>query len=84
MDRNRNPRFRRLLEAFKELTGCPVLVNTSFNIRGEPIVCTPENACNCFLHTDMDILVMENCVLKKAPGAKPLGGGSYLKQFELD
>ena len=84
VDRNRNPRFRRLLEAFKELTGCPVLVNTSFNIRGEPIVCTPENACNCFLHTDMDILVMENCVLKKAPGAKPLGGGSYLKQFELD
>ena len=47
-------------------------------------MCTPENACNCFLHTDMDILVMENCVLKKAPGAKPLGGGSYLKQFELD
>ena len=84
VDRNRNPRFRRLLEAFKELTGCPVLVNTSFNIRGEPIVCTPENACNCFFHTDMDILVMENCVLKKALGAKPLGGGSYLKQFELD
>ena len=84
VDRERNPRFRRLLESFKELTGCPVLVNTSFNIRGEPIVCTPENACTCFFHTDMDILVMENHILKKDPNAKPADRESYLKRYELD
>ncbi len=56
VDEERNPRFYRLLEAFDRLTGCPVLVNTSFNVRGEPIVCTPEDAYRCFLATDMDAL----------------------------
>lgn len=60
VDRNTNPRFRRLLEAFKDLTGCAVLVNTSFNVRGEPIVCTPEDAWRCFMGTEMDYLVMGN------------------------
>ena len=60
-----NPLFHCLLSRFKERTGCPVLVNTSFNIRGEPIVCTPQDAFRCFLATDMDVLVMEDFVLYK-------------------
>ncbi len=60
-----NPEFWNLLNAFKELTGSPVLINTSFNVRGEPIVCTPEDAYNCFMNTEMDYLVMENFVLDK-------------------
>ena len=63
VDEERNPRFYRLLKAFHALTGCPVLVNTSFNVRGEPIVCTPQDAYRCFLATDMDVLVLEDCVL---------------------
>ena len=84
MDERRNPRFWKLLKAFKELTGCPVLVNTSFNIRGEPIVCTPENACNCFFHTDMDVLVLENQILEKGPENRRTGQEAYIKQFEPD
>ena len=58
-----NPRFRQLLRAFHRLTGCPLLVNTSFNIRGEPIVCTPQDAFACFLRTDMDRLAMGSLLL---------------------
>ncbi len=61
-----NPKFHRLLEHFKNLTGYPVLINTSFNVRGEPIVCTPENAFVCFMRTDMDVLVMDNYILFKS------------------
>ena len=68
VDEERNPRFHRLLEAFERLTGCPVLVNTSFNVRGEPIVCTPEDAYRCFLATDMDALVLEDIVIVKDDG----------------
>jgi carbamoyltransferase len=60
-----NPRFHQLLGAFHKLTGCPVLVNTSFNVRGEPIVCTPEEAIHCFLHTEMDVLVLNNVMILK-------------------
>jgi len=60
-----NPAFYRLLCAFEQLTGCAVLVNTSFNVRGEPVVCTPEDALRCFMGTDMDYLVLENVVLEK-------------------
>nr|MBX2818141.1 carbamoyltransferase [Rhodothermaceae bacterium] len=60
-----NPDFYALLNAFKDATGCPVLINTSFNVRGEPIVCTPEDAYRCFMMTEMDILVMENIILLK-------------------
>ena len=63
--RDTNPRYHALLSAFKKRTGCPVLVNTSFNVRGEPIVCTPEDAFRCFMGTDLDVLVAENCVLSK-------------------
>ncbi|GAB3449461.1 carbamoyltransferase family protein [Insolitispirillum peregrinum] len=61
-----NPRYHALLQAFKQQTGCPMLINTSFNVRGEPIVCTPQDAVRCFLGTGMDRLVIGNCVLKKS------------------
>jgi carbamoyltransferase len=60
-----NPRYHALITRFKELTGCPVLVNTSFNVRGEPIVCTPDDAFRCFMGSEIDFLVVGNCVLKK-------------------
>jgi carbamoyltransferase len=56
--RETNPRYHALLARFEALTGCPVLVNTSFNVRGEPIVCTPEDAYRCFMRTEMDVLVV--------------------------
>ena len=61
-----NPRFRQLLEAFYESSGSPMVVNTSFNIRGEPIVCTPEDAFRCFMGTNMDVLVIDRFVIRKS------------------
>ena len=87
VDAERNPRFYGLLRAFRELTGCPVLVNTSFNVRGEPIVCSPQEAFRCFLATDMDALVLEDFVLhKEEMGQRPEAAQqqSYLAQFSLD
>jgi carbamoyltransferase len=79
-----NPRYYALLKAFEAKTGHGVLVNTSFNVRGEPIVSTPEDAYRCFMRTEMDVLVLENCVLLKAD-QKPLEGDSdWKKEFELD
>lgn len=79
-----NPRYYYLLKAFEERTGYATLVNTSFNVRGEPIVCTPEDAFRCFMRTEMDILVLENCVLKKED-QKPLEMDTDWKQeFALD
>jgi len=63
--RETNPRFHALLSAFKAKTGCPVLVNTSFNVRGEPIVCTPEDGFRCLMGTEIEMLVVGNCVLYK-------------------
>jgi carbamoyltransferase len=60
-----NPRYHALLTAFKRRTGCAVLVNTSFNVRGEPIVCTPEDAFRCFMSTGLEVLVVGNCYLAK-------------------
>jgi carbamoyltransferase len=60
-----NPRFHSLLSKFRDRTGCPVLVNTSFNVRGEPIVCTPEDAFRCFMGTELDMLAIGNCILRK-------------------
>jgi carbamoyltransferase len=60
-----NPRFHQLLSKFRQMTGCPVLVNTSFNVRGEPIVCTPEDAFRCFMGTELDALAIGNCLLHK-------------------
>lgn len=58
-----NPRYYALLKSFKAITGCPVVVNTSFNVRGEPIVCTPEDACRCFIGTESDTLAVGDCLL---------------------
>jgi carbamoyltransferase len=87
VDAARNPRFHALLTAFHERTGCPILVNTSFNVRGEPIVCDPFDAYRCFLATDMDALVMENFILYKtdvSPSALEWDRERYLSQFSLD
>jgi carbamoyltransferase len=77
-------RYYALLKAFEAKTGCGVIVNTSFNVRGEPIVCTPADAYRCFMRTELDLLVLENCVLEKAQ-QKPIEGDSdWRKEFELD
>jgi carbamoyltransferase len=78
-----NPRYHALLARFKELTGCPVLVNTSFNVRGEPIVCTPEDAFRCMMGTEIDVLVVENCILRKED-QDPALKLDYKDRFELD
>jgi len=78
-----NPRFHALLSAFKRRTGCPVLVNTSFNVRGEPIVCSPEDAFRCFMGTDIDVLAVGNCLLKKEEQDASLKW-DYKGAFELD
>lgn len=79
-----NPRFHGLLDAFEQRTGCPVSINTSFNVRGEPIVNTPEDAYRCFMRTEMDVLVLENCLLLK--NEQPLfeDSGDWRNEFELD
>ncbi len=85
VDAERNPRLHRLMTRFDERTGCAVLINTSFNVRGEPIVCTPEDAYSCFMGTDMDVLVLENCVLLKSEQpTSDIDRESYLSRFELD
>ena len=78
-----NPRYHALLTAFNRRTGCPVLVNTSFNVRGEPIVCTPEDAFRCFMGTEMETLVIGNAVLRKAEQAPHLAE-QYKNKFEED
>lgn len=86
VDAVRNPRLHQLMQAFREQTGCPVLVNTSFNVRGEPIVCTPRDAWDCFMATDIDVLVLENFVLLKSQqsGARTIDRDAHLAQFALD
>ena len=78
-----NPRYHALISAFKERTGCPVIVNTSFNVRGEPIVCTPEDAFRCFMGTDIEVLVVGNCFLRKED-QDPALKLDYKDAFELD
>jgi carbamoyltransferase len=86
VDAVRHGRFYRLMRRFYESTGCPVIVNTSFNIRGEPIVCNPEDAFHCFLATEMDALVLENCLLLKEhqPAASLQNAETYKAQYALD
>jgi len=87
VDEERHGRFYRLMRAFERLTGCPVIVNTSFNVRGEPIVCRPEEAYRCFAATEMDALVLENYVLLKErlpEGVREAERAAYLEQFALD
>ena len=78
-----NPKYFALITRFKELTGCPVLVNTSFNVRGEPIVESPEDAFKCLMGTDIDLLVIGNCILQKKD-QDPSLSKNYMKQYALD
>ena len=82
--RDTNPRFHELLEAFDARTGCSVLVNTSFNVRGEPIVCTPSDAYRCFMRTEMDYLVVENYLLNKQDQPEWSEKHNWRDEFELD
>ncbi len=86
VDRERHGRYYKLLQRFESKTGCPVVINTSFNVRGEPIVCTPEEAYHCFMATNMDMLVMENYVLLKdeQPEGRTVDVKSYLARFSPD
>jgi carbamoyltransferase len=81
--RETNPRFHALISRFRSITGCPVLVNTSFNVRGEPIVCTPEDAFRCFMGTEIDVLVAGDCLLEKKEQDQSLKI-SYKGKFEDD
>lgn len=79
-----NPRYYQLLQEFEKHTGCAVLINTSFNVRGEPIVCTPEDAYRCFMRTEMDVLVLENCLVLKEHQKPVPKDETWMKEFELD
>ncbi len=79
-----NPRFHKLISHFEERTACPIVVNTSFNVRGEPIVCTPEDAYRCFMRTEMDYLVMENILLSKSDQPPVDHDDEWKNEFELD
>ena len=87
IDRERNPLTHLLLSKFHQRTGCPVMINTSFNVRSEPIVCTPEDALRCFRMTDIDVLVLGRHVLLKTEQPNQMTEAEreqHLKQFELD
>ena len=79
-----NPRYYGLIKAFEDKTDCPILINTSFNVRGEPIVCTPKDAYRCFMRTEMDYLVIENYILKKTQQPDWQSDESWKDEFELD
>ena len=82
--RETNPMYWEIIEAFRAKTGCPVIVNTSFNVRGEPIVCAPEDSYRCFMRTEMDFLVLENCVLAKSDQPPFSETVEWRSQFRLD
>jgi carbamoyltransferase len=86
VDEERHGRFYRLMKEFQRLTGCGVIINTSFNIRGEPIVCTPQDAYRCFMASEMDMLVLEDCVLRRTeqPQQSAEARKQYIESFELD
>src|SRR6266446_5878069 len=86
VDEERHGRFYRLMREFKRLTGCGVIINTSFNIRGEPIVCTPQDAYRCFMASEMDVLVLEDCVLRRTeqPQQTAQERKQYIERFQLD
>ncbi len=82
--RETNPLYWDIIEAFRQKTGCPVVVNTSFNVRGEPIVCTPEDSYRCFMRTEMDYLVLETCVLDKRDQPEFAEKTDWRSEFKLD
>ena len=79
-----NKRFYSLISAFKKKTGCPTIINTSFNVRGEPIVCTPQDAYRCFMRTEMDVLVLQSQILFKVQQPKTEVDETWMQEFELD
>ena len=79
-----NPDYYALISEFEKLTGCAVIVNTSFNVRGEPIVCTPQDAYRCFMRTEMDLLVLEDCLLRKQEQPETEKDDSWKQEYELD
>ena len=79
-----NPKFHKLLTRFKKKTGCSVVVNTSFNVRGEPIVCSPKDAYRCFMKTEMDYLVLENVILDKRKQPEWIKNENWRNEYELD
>jgi carbamoyltransferase len=84
VSRATSPRFHALLSAFEAATGCPVLINTSFNVRGEPIVCTPEDAYRCFMRSEIDDLVLGDLLLEKEQQPARADDGSWKQEFTLD
>lgn len=84
VDKDRNPYFYKVISAFKQLTGCGVVVNTSFNVRGEPIVCSLKDAYDCFMRTDMDILVIENYIFEKSKQPKWIEKEDWKSKYQLD
>jgi len=82
--REDNPLYYDMIKAFYDLTGCPLIINTSFNVRGEPIVCTPEDAYRCFMRTEMDHLIMGNFLLNKKEQPPWAEKGNWQKDFPLD
>ncbi|HJU44851.1 MAG TPA: carbamoyltransferase C-terminal domain-containing protein, partial [Vicinamibacterales bacterium] len=82
--RESSPLYYDIISAFNQLTGCPIIVNTSFNVRGEPMVCTPEDAYRCFMRTNIDVLVLENFVLEKVAQPKREEDESWKQEFVLD
>ena len=84
VNKETNPRYYKLISAFKKLTNCPLIVNTSFNVRGEPIVCTPQDAYRCFMRTEMDILILQNQILYKSEQPKTEKDETWKQEFELD
>ena len=82
--RDENPAYYDLIQAFSSISGCPVIVNTSFNVRGEPIVCTPEDAYRCFMRTEMDYLVLGNYLLDKKSQPNQTEKEDWREEFELD
>ena len=84
VSKKNNHLFHSLIKAFESKTGCPILINTSFNVRGEPIVCSPEEAFNCFISTDMDALVLNNCIVEKDKLQVKSLNLKIQKKFKLD
>ena len=84
VNKETNPRYYNLINSFKKLTNCPLIVNTSFNVRGEPIVCTPQDAYRCFMRTEMDVLVLQNQILFKTDQPKKESDEKWKQEFELD
>ena len=84
VSKDTNPRYYELIKTFKKKTGCPTIINTSFNVRGEPIVCSPQDAYRCFMKTEMEVLVLQNQMLFKCEQPRVKNEEKWIQEFELD